>query len=306
MPNDGARTAALLSGDIGFIENVPTADIARLRNDKKMHLAETVSLRLIFLSLDQARDGATPFVTGPNGEKLERNPLRDVRVRQALSLAINRAAIVERIMEGAAIPAGQFLPPGSYSYAMDVPPPPYDPARAKALLAEAGFPTGLRITLHGPNDRYVNDAKIIQAIGQMWSRISVQTAVEGITWSNYIARANKQDFSAFLVGWGSSSGESSNPLRALLATFDPSRGRGATNRGRYANAALDTLIDQAVTMADDGEREKLLQQATKLAMDDVALIPLHNQKNIWAMRTDLTYVARADEQSRAQDVRPAP
>ena len=306
VPNDGARTAALLSGDIGFIENVPTADVARLRGDKRMRLAETVSLRLIFLSLDQFRETATPFVSGPNGEKLERNPLRDLRVRQALSIAINRAAVVDRIMEGAAITAGQFLPPGSYSYAPDVPPPAFDAARAKALLAEAGFPNGFRITLHGPNDRYVNDAKIIQSVGQMWSRIGVQTSVEGITWSNYIARASRQEFSAFLVGWGSSSGESSNPLRALMATFDPAKGRGAVNRGRYSNPALDALIDRAVATADDAQREKLLQQATKLAMDDVALIPLHNQKNIWAMRSDLTYVPRADEASRAQDVRPTP
>ncbi|MCW3475943.1 ABC transporter substrate-binding protein [Limobrevibacterium gyesilva] len=304
IPNDGARTAALLSGDIGFIEAVPTTDAARLRTDKRVHLAETVSLRIIFLTLDQSRDGPTPFITGPNGEKLDRNPLKDHRVREALSIAINRPAIVERVMEGAAIPAGQFLPPGSYSYAPDLPPPAYDAARAKKLLAEAGFPNGFRITLHGPNDRYVNDAKIIQSIGQMWTRIGVQTSVEGITWSNYIARANKQEFSAYLLGWGSSSGEASNPLRSLVATFDAAKGRGAVNRGRYSNPQLDALIDKAVTTADDAAREKVLQQATKLAMDDVAFIPLHNQKNIWGMRSDLTYIARADEQSRAQDVRP--
>jgi peptide/nickel transport system substrate-binding protein len=303
IPNDGARMAALLAGDLSFIEAVPTTDAARLRDDKRVHLAETISLRIIFISLDHLHDGASPFVTGPDGEKLDRNPLKDLRVRQALSLAINRPAIVERVMEGAAIPAAQFLPPGSFSYVPDLKPA-YDPARAKTLLAEAGYPNGFRITLHGPNDRYVNDAKIIQSVGQMWTRIGVQTTVDAITWPSFVARANRQEFSAALLGWGSASGEASDPLRALLATFDPAKGRGATNRGRYSNPKLDALIDQAVSTADDAAREKILQDATRLAMDDVAFIPLHNQKNIWGMAANLTYVARADETSRAQDVQP--
>jgi peptide/nickel transport system substrate-binding protein len=305
IPNDGARTAALLAGDVQFIEAVPTTDVAKLAADKRVSLAESVSLRIIFLTLDQSRDGTPPFITGPNGEKLDHNPLKDRRVREALSIAINRPAIVDRVMEKAAIPAGQFLPPGSFSYVPDLPPPAYDPARAKKLLAEAGFPNGFRITLHGPNDRYVNDAKIIQSVGQMWSRIGVQTSVEGITWTSFISRANKQDFSAYLLGWASSSGEASNPLRSLVATYNPAKGRGAVNRGRYSNPALDALIDKAMVTGDDEAREKILQDATRMAMQDVALIPLHIQKNIWGMKAGLTYVARADETSRAQDVRPA-
>ena len=128
-------------------------------------------------------------------------------MRLALSLAINRAAIVEHVMENAAIPTRQYLRPGSYSYVADLPPHPYQPDRAKELLAEAGFPNGLRITLHGPNDRYVNDAKIIQAIAQMWARIGVQTTVEAMPWNTYVARAGKQEFSIFLLGWGVGSGE---------------------------------------------------------------------------------------------------
>ncbi len=305
IPDDGARVAALLSGDADFIEAVPTDDANRLRRDKRIHLSETVSLRIIFLTLDQMRDGPTPFVTGPNGEILAHNPLRDLRVRQALSMAIDRNAIVSRVMEGEAIPAGQFLPPGSYSYVPGLNPPKYDPAGAKKLLAEAGFPNGLRITLHGPNDRYVNDARIIQAIGQMWSRIGVQTKVEGVTWASFVGHANKHDYSAYLLGWGSSTGEASNPLRSLIATFDPAKGRGAVNRGRYSNPQVDALIDKALATADDHARELVLEQATRLAMDDVAIIPLHNQKNVWGMRAGLTYAARADETSRAQEVHPA-
>ncbi|MBU6497339.1 MAG: ABC transporter substrate-binding protein [Rhodospirillales bacterium] len=303
IPNDAARTAALLSGDVDFIEAVPTTDVARLSHDKKLHLAETVSLRIIFLWLDHR--GMTPHVTGPNGEKLDHNPLTDLRVRQALSMAINRNAIVDRIMQGAAIPSGQFLPKGSFSYVPGLNPPAYDPAKARQLLAAAGYPKGFRIELDGPNDRYVNDGKIIQAVGQMWSRIGVQTAVNAITWPSFIGQANKGAFSAFLLGWGTSSGEASNPLRSLIATRTPAKGWGAVNRGFYSNPKVDELLTTALATADDAAREKLLQQATTLAMDDVAFIPLHNQKNIWAMRAGLTYAARADETSRAQEVHPA-
>jgi peptide/nickel transport system substrate-binding protein len=304
VPNDGARTAALLSGDVALIEAVPTTDAARLRTDKRVTLAETNSLRIVYIFLDRSREGATPFVFGPNGETLDKNPLNDLRVRQALSIGINRQAIVDRVMESAAIPQGQLLPPGAYSYVPDLPSPAYDPERAKKLLADAGFPKGLRMTLHGPNDRYVNDGKIIQAVGQMWSRIGVQTQVEAITWSNYVTHASRLEYSAFLVGWGSSSGEASNPLRALLSTYDPAKGRGTTNRGRYSNPQLDAMVEQAMGTADDGARERLLQQATRIAMEDVGFIPLHTQKNIWAMKPGLAYTARADEGTRAADLRP--
>jgi peptide/nickel transport system substrate-binding protein len=305
IPNDAARTAALLAGDIQFMEFLPTADAARLRTDSRVALATTDSLRFVFLWLDHSRAGPPVFITGPNGEKLDHNPLRDVRVREALSLAINRRAIVERVMEGAALATGQFLAPGSYSYVPNLPPPPYDPERAKKLLAEAGYPKGFRITLHGPNDRYVNDARIIQSIGQMWSRIGVQTEVDAMTWSNFVGRANRQEFAAYLLAWGISSGEASNPLRSMIYTYTPAKGWGAVNRGRYSNPAIDALTDRAMTTADDAAREQLLIQAERLTFADVAVIPLHLQKNIWAMKAGLTYVARADEETRAADVRPA-
>jgi peptide/nickel transport system substrate-binding protein len=283
---------------------VPTSDIAKLRTNPSLTLSDIVGLRLIYLGLDQSRDGPTPFVTGPNGEALDRNPLKDRRVREALSIAINRRAIVERIMEDAAIASGQFLPPGSYSYVPDLPPPQADAERARALLAEAGYPHGLTITLHSPNDRYLNDARIAQAIGQMWSRIGVKASVEALPWTSFVAHANKQDYSAFLQGWASATGEASNPLRSLVASWNPAKGFGTTNRGRYANPALDAVLDRALATTDDAAREKLLQEATKMAFADVAIVPLHNQKNTWAMKAGLTYVPRADEETRVVDLRP--
>ena len=305
ISNPGSRTAALLAGDVSLIEAVPTTDAADLRKNTRMRIEETVSSRLVYLWLDRSRTGPTPFVQGPNGETLDKNRLNDLRVRQALSMAVNRAAIVERVMEGAAIPSAQFLPPGSYSYVPNLNPPPYDPAKAKQLLADAGFPNGLRITLHGPNDRYVNDSKIIQAVGQMWTRIGVQTQVEPSTMPIFIAQVVRKELSTFLLAWGTSSGEASNPLRALIATVNPDKGRGSSNRGCYSNPVTDELIEKAMITPDDTEREKWLQQATRIASEDVAFVPLHIQKNVWGMSPNITYVARQDEETHAMGVRPA-
>ncbi|MBL6454777.1 ABC transporter substrate-binding protein [Belnapia sp. T6] len=305
ITNDAARTAALLAGDVDVIDQVPTSDLAKLRNDQRLTLAETTGLRIIFLSFDHIREESSPFVLDNEGKPVPRNPLKDVRVRRALSMAIDRNAITERVMEGAAIPAGQFLPEGSFGYVPGLNPPRADAEAAKRLLAEAGFPQGFRITLHGPNDRYPNDARIIQAIGQMWTRAGVRTAVEAQPWTTFVGRAARQELSAFLIGWGTSSGEASNPLRNLTATFDREKGYGASNRGRYSNPEADRILEQAMRELDDPKREALLQQATRMVMEDVGILPLHIQKNAWALRRGFTMDARSDELTRAQDVRPA-
>ena len=138
----------------------------------------------------------------------------------------------------------------------------------------------------------------------MWTRIGVRTAIEAQPWSTFVARAGRQEFSAFLIGWGSSP-EGSHPLRNLIATWDRERGWGASNRGRYSNAEIDRLIEQAMAELDDAKREKILQDAQRRTFEDVAIIPLHIQTNIWAMRRGLQHSARVDELTRAQDVRPA-
>ncbi len=305
ITNDAARTAALLAGDVEFIDQVPTSDLAKLRRDQRVALSETTGLRIIYIGLDHLRTDASPFITDNDGKPIPRNPLKDLRVRRALSLAIDRQAIVSRVMEGAATPAGQFLPEGIYSHVPSLPAPRPDPEAAKKLLAEAGFPNGFRIQLNSPNDRYINDARIAQAVGQMWTRIGVRTAVEAQPWTTFVGRAGKQEFSAFLIGWGSNP-EGSHPLRNLVATYDREKGWGASNRGRYSNPELDRMIEAALKEMDDAKREKLLQDAQRLAMEDVAIIPLHIQTNIWAMRRGLTHTPRADELTRAQDIRPAP
>ncbi|MEO3472424.1 ABC transporter substrate-binding protein [Roseomonas sp. CAU 1739] len=306
VTNDAARTAALLAGDVDLIDQVPTSDLTNLRRNANVRLAETVGLRLIFLGLDFARPANenSPFVTDNNGQPLGRNPLQDVRVRRALSMAIDRRAIVDRIMEGAAVPANQFLPEGVFGFVSDLPAPAYDPDGAKRLLAEAGYPNGFRIQLNGPNDRYINDSRIIQAVGQMWTRIGVRTAVEAQPWTTFVGRAGRAEYSAFLIGWGSNP-DGSHPLRNILATVNRDRGWGASNRGRYSNPQVDGLLEQSLSELDEAKRERLVVDAMRIAMQDVGVVPLHIQTNIWGTRRGFEFTARNDELTRAQDLRPA-
>ncbi|MDQ1081292.1 ABC transporter substrate-binding protein [Pseudoroseomonas cervicalis] len=305
LPNDASRTAALLAGDVDFIDQVPTSDLASLRRNERVRVAEKDGLRIIFLALDHLHPEGSPQIQDADGKPLPRNPLHDVRVRRALSIAIDRPAIAQRVMEGTSMPSGQFLPPTAFGAIPDLAAPRTDADAAKRLLAEAGYPNGFRITLSGPNDRYMNDARIVQAIGQMWTRIGVRTAVDAQPWTTFISRAGRQELSAFLVGWGSSSGEASNPLRSLVASYDRDKGFGTSNRGRYSNPEVDAKLEAALRELDDTRREALLRDATRIAMEDVGIIPIHIQKNLWAMRPTLVHDSRADELTRAQDVRPA-
>ena len=303
--NDSARTAALLAGDVDLIDQVPTSDLARLRRESRITLAEVQGVRVIYLVPDRSRDSNVPFVTDNAGQPLPKNPFNDLKVRRALSLAINREALCRQVMEGTAAPTGQWLPPGSYSYNPEVTPPEYNPDRAKALLAEAGYPQGFKLTLHGPNDRYPNDSRIIQAVAQMWQRVGVQTTVDALPWASFSVRNNRQEFAIRLVGWGSVTGEASYTLVNITGAFNPEKRMGANNNGRYVNPELDALTERAVATLDDGARVKLLQQAVKMAMDDLAFIPLFQLVNLWALKRGLAYDARADERTLAMSVTPA-
>jgi len=294
ITNDSARVAALLAGDVQMIENVSTPDIERLKANKDFALFSAVSNRVIYLHLDSNRD-QPPFVTDKAGKPLAKNPLKDVRVRRAMSKAINRPAIVERIMSGAAIPAGQLLPEGFFGVSPNLKADAFDPAGARKLLAEAGYPDGFRVTLHSPNDRYVNDEQIAQAVAQMLTQAGIDTRVEAMPSAPFFTRATKLEFSLMLVGWGSGTGETSSPLRSLLATFDKDKGTGAANRGRYSNPKMDALVEQALVTVDDQKRAKLLAEASEVAMNDVGIIPLHYQVSFWGARKGLTYLPRADE-----------
>ncbi|MEL7277615.1 MAG: ABC transporter substrate-binding protein [Pseudomonadota bacterium] len=301
-----SRVAALLAGDVDMIAAVPTTDITTLEGKDDLQLSQGVSNRVIYLHMDQFRENS-PFVKANGGGDIK-NPLMDVRVRKAISMAISRDAIVDRVMEGVALPAGQLLPEGFFgvSDALDV--VAYDPDGAKSLLEEAGYGDGFEMTIHGPNDRYINDAKIAEAIAQMLTRVGIKTAVETMPRSVYFGRASRgaegdlPEFSFILVGWGAGSGEASSPLKSLIATHNPDKGFGSSNRGRYSDPDTDALIEEALRTVDDAQRQDLLAAATERAINNVAIIPTHFQVNTWAAKKGLRYVARTDEYTLAMGV----
>ena len=300
MTNDPARIAALLAGDVDAIEQVPTADIAKLRGNAGFQVAQKVSWRTIFLHLDQFRD-RVPGVTDKSGRPLDRNPFKDARVRKAVSMAINRQAIVERVMEGAAVPASNLVAPSVFGYAAALKPEAFDADGAKKLLAEAGFPGGFSAVLNAPNNRYVNDERLAQALAQMLTRAGIAMRVETTPANVYFVKARNQEFGVAMLGWGSFAGDLA--LRSLVATFDAEKGYGTWNWGRYSNPRVDALVGQSLGTLDEAKREAVAREAMTVAMQDYAAIPLHHQSTSWAMRKGLAYTARTDELTLAYQFR---
>jgi len=304
LPADATRVAALLAGDLQAIENVPTTDVAKLRGDKRLTLSRTVADRLIYLHMDSERD-VSPFVTDKGGKPMTKNPLKDARVRKAISKAINRQALVDKMMEGQAVATGQLLPEGFFGYSKGLKVEAYDPEGAKALLAEAGYPDGFGLTIHAPNNRYVNDARVAQAVAQMLTRVGIATKVEAMPSATFFPQATDLKFSFMLLGWSSGTGEASSPLKALLATVNKEKGFGTANRGHYSNRKVDLMLEDALVTVDDAKREILLQRATELAINDTGIVPLYHQASLWATRDGITYTPRTDESTLAHKFRPA-
>lgn len=304
LPAAGARMAALLAGDVDLVEQVPPADARRLAADASLAVVSIASTRIVYLAMDSARE-VSPFVTDADGRPLARNPLRDPRVRLALSKMIDRGALAARLLDGSAEPAGQMVPQGLGGFDPSLPPPPLDLAGAKQLLGEAGWPQGFGITLHASSDRLPQDAAVAQALGQMLRRGGLAVrGVEALPYNVYAPAATRQAYSLFLFSFGTTSGNAAESYLTVLATYDPAHGMGTFNRARYSNPAFDAVLGQALGEFDVTRRNALLVQATHLAFADTAVVPLYWQIVHWAARKGIRYEARRGEDTAARFARP--
>jgi peptide/nickel transport system substrate-binding protein len=226
-------------------------------------------------------------------------------VRRALSMAINRQALADQVMEGAATATAQWLPEGAFGYNREVRPRAFDPEGARRLLAEAGFPEGFRVTLTGPNDRWPNDGRLVQAIAQMWTRVGVRTQVQAFPWTGFVPRRMRFEFAVQLAAWGSSTGEASNFLANVVASRDRARLTGANNNARFSDPAFDDLLARASATMDDERREAMWHEAVVRYAAEEPYIQLIQYVNNWAVRRGMTHDPRMDERTVAMGVRMA-
>jgi peptide/nickel transport system substrate-binding protein len=296
----GPRVAALLAGDVDLIENVPIQDLPRVKSNAAFKVVEGLSNRVIYLHFDYL-DEPTPGVADTGGK----NPFRDKRVRAAISKAIDRDAIVARIMGGVAVAAGELLPSMMFGANRDMKAPKADVEGAKKLLAEAGYPNGFTLVLGAPNDRYVNDGQIAQAVAQMLARVGLKVSIDAMTASQFFAKRTRREFGFWLAGWISDTGEMSAQIKPLAATPNRDKGWGTTNPGGFSNAQVDALLEKALGTIDDGKRAALLAEASRVAMADYGVLPLHFEMTTWAMRKELSYIPRVDQTTEATMIKRA-
>lgn len=303
VTNDAARVAALLSGQMDLVDYVPPIDVETLKKDARVKVFNGTSAYVFNLTPDMHEK--TPLIKDADGKDLAVNPFRDKRVREALSLAIDRKGIVARVMDGLAAPANQLVPLGTFGYTNGLPEAPYDPEKAKKLLADAGYPRGFQVALHCTNDRLPGDGKTCAALGQMLSRIGLKVEVNAITRTIYFPAQAKGAYSLWMNGWGTLTGESSYTVGSLLHSKDATVNLGAFNRNGYANADLDKLIQLASSTLDEPKRRAALEKAMEIGMAEYAMIPVVNLHTIWAGRSDkVTYAPRVDEDTLAFYIKP--
>jgi peptide/nickel transport system substrate-binding protein len=285
---DATRVAALISGEIDFMQPVPVQDVARLKQNPNLNIMQGPELRTIFLGMDQARNEL--LFSNVKGK----NPFKDVRVRRAFFQAIDIEAIKTRIMRGAATPTALMVAPGIKGFPAELNKRlPYDPEASKKLLAEAGYPNGFEVKMNCPNDRYVNDGEICQAVAGMLARVGVKVNLEAETKGTYFPKILSRNTSFYLLGWTPATYDSHNVLNAILGTPDPS-GRGQFNLGGYSNARVDELTKLVQSETDQTKRNAMIAEAFKIHQDEVGHLPLHQQALAWGMRKNVSVVQLPD------------
>jgi peptide/nickel transport system substrate-binding protein len=293
IKSDATRVAALLSGEIDMMDPVPVQDIERIKASPNATVLTGPELRTIFLNMDSFRDEL--LYSNVKGK----NPFKDARVRKAFYQAIDIEAIKSKVMRGMATPSAILISPLLYARAGEFKRHPYDVAAAKKLMADAGYPQGFEVTMDCPNDRYVNDEAICQAVAQMLARIDVKVNLLAQPKAKYFEKAGptkKYDSSFNLLGWTPGSFDSWNVI-ANLASCRDADGKGSQfNYGGYCNPKVDQLAKQILVETDTAKRDGLIAEAFKIIHDEVGLIPLHQQSLAWGVSKKVDIVQRADNQ----------
>ena len=287
---DATRVAALIAGDVDMAYPVPVQDWERLDKADGVAPLTGPEARTIFLGFDQARDEL--LYSNIKGK----NPFKDQRVREAFFLAIDIEAIKSKIMRGSSRPAALMVAPqiNGWSETIDKRPP-FDLDRAKKLMADAGYAEGFEVTMDCPNDRYVNDERICQAVASMLAKIDVKVNLLAQTKSKYFAKVLQQndfDTSFFLLGWTPSTFDSHNPLSALVACRG--EGRGQFNLGGYRNERVTELTDMIQVETDPAKRQALIDEAFTIHLEEVGHIPLHQQPLSWGISDGVSVAQRPD------------
>ena len=290
IANDATRVAALLSGEVDFVLDPPIQDLNRLRAAPGVKVLEGPEVRTLYIVFDVFRDEL--LYSDVKG----RNPFKDLRVRQALYHAIDIQAIQRTTMRGQSVVTGTLFPEQVNGYAKEEDVRlPFDPNRARALLAEAGYPNGFSVTLDCPNNRYINDEQICQAIAAMWARVGVRTALKAQPIASFFAQIQRDDTSVYMLGWGVPTLDALYSFQSLLASRGSAPGDGIWNFGRYSNPRMDELVARMKTEAGPA-RQAAVREALKLYREDVPHIPLHHQMIPWAMRANLSIPHAANNQ----------
>ena len=276
--NAATRVAALLSGEIDLMEPVPLQDVERIKASPNLKVMQGPELRTIFLGMDQKRDEL--LFSSVKGK----NPFKDKRVRQAFYQAIDIETIKTRVMRGASLPTALMVGPGIRGFSPEQNKRlPYDVEAAKKLMADAGYALGFEVSLNCPNDRYVNDADICQAVAANLARIGVKVSLQTETKVTYFPKILRRDTSLYLLGWTPSTYDAHNALSSLIAT-PTDKGQGQFNLGAYSNPKVDELTLKIQSETDQAKRDALIKEAFALHSDDVGHLPLHQQALAWAMK----------------------
>jgi len=286
--NAATRVAALLSGEVDLMEPVPLQDVERIKSSPNLKVMQGPELRTIFLGMDQKRDEL--LFSNVKGK----NPFKDKRVRQAFYQAIDVETIKNRVMRGASLPTALMVGPGVRGFSPEQNKRlPYDVEAAKKLMADAGYASGFEVGLNCPNDRYVNDADICQAVAANLARIGVKVNLQTETKTTYFPKILRRDTSFYLLGWTPSTYDAHNALSSLIAT--PSdKGQGQFNLGAYSNPKVDELTIKIQSETDQAKRNAMIKEAFDLHGQDIGHLPLHQQALAWAMKKNVSLTQLPD------------